>query len=386
MDRLITICTCEIEEEQMIKMKNIISTLFPVSKMLVSLDGIHSGVPTRTTSTLTPTTLRNIEQTFLELTNDTSNTVPCQAGFVPPPLPNFQFEPESQEHSLGSSDSNSSESWHTSPPNQETSFETNFSEIASVKGNISKRNMGGRRPKNSANLSPEEEEKRRVRRERNKLAAARCRKRRVDQTNELLEKVLILESEKNKLQRDIQDLQAEKEDLECLLQSHRSQCKLQIGGFTKVVELKSKIEFKEPIRMPLIGKIKVEVDDSAYEEVPSPTKHLISGANPVIGAIANPTINSAIPGTSKPIARPSSLNVPFTAPPSQTIGLHKNIADMAGVQITTPSNVVAFNFDSLMDGGTGLTPVAMPSCPSQNKSPLDLATPTSEPSKSLVSL
>lgn len=243
--------------------------------------------------------------------------------------------------------------------------------------------MGGRRPKNAANLSPEEEEKRRVRRERNKLAAARCRKRRVDQTNELLGKVLILESEKNKLQHDIQELQAEKEDLECLLQSHRSQCKFQIGGFTKVVEMKSKIEFKEPIHMPLIGKIKVEVDDPAYEEMPSPTKHLLSGANPVIGAI--PTINSAVPGTSKPIARPSSLNVPFTAPPSQTIGLHKNIADMAGVQITTPSNVVAFNFDSLMDGGTGLTPVAMPSCPTKISSPLDLATPTSEPSK-LVSL
>lgn len=32
---------------------------------LVSLDGIHSGVPTRTTSTLTPTTLRNIEQVSL---------------------------------------------------------------------------------------------------------------------------------------------------------------------------------------------------------------------------------------------------------------------------------------------------------------------------------
>lgn len=97
--------------------------------------------------------------------------------------------------------------------------------------------MGGRRPKSSANLSPEEEEKRRVRRERNKLAAARCRKRRVDQTNDLLGKVQILENEKNKLQRDIQDLQAEKDDLECLLQTHRSQCKLHIAGISKVVEL-----------------------------------------------------------------------------------------------------------------------------------------------------
>ncbi|XP_031620768.1 transcription factor kayak isoform X2 [Contarinia nasturtii] len=342
-----------------------------VLQKLVSLDGIHSGVPTRTTSTLTPTTLRNIEQTFLELTNDTSSTVPCQAGFVPP-LPTFQFEPESQDHSLGSTGTSSSESWQTSTPKQEN-LEESASEIITIKESNSKRNMGGRRgggrrPENAANLSPEEEEKRRIRRERNKLAAARCRKRRVDQTNDLLGKVQVLENEKNKLQRDIQDLQTEKEDLECLLQSHRNQCKLNCAGMSKVVELKSKLEFKEPIHMPLIGKIKVEVDDPTYEYVSPPNKHLMSTANPVISDVS-----------SKPIARPSSLNVPFTAPPSQTIGLHKNIADIAGVQITTPSNVVAFNFDSLMDGGTGLTPtlpVAIPTC-AQNK---DLATP-SEPSK-----
>lgn len=35
-------------------------------------------------------------------------------------------------------------------------------------------------------VSPEEEERRKVRRERNKLAAARCRKRRLDHTNELV--------------------------------------------------------------------------------------------------------------------------------------------------------------------------------------------------------
>lgn len=54
-------------------------------------------------------------QTFIELTSDNSQSVPCQAGFVPP-LPSFQFEPEPNDLSLGSSDSNTSESWHTSPP------------------------------------------------------------------------------------------------------------------------------------------------------------------------------------------------------------------------------------------------------------------------------
>lgn len=54
-------------------------------------------------------------QTFYELTNDNSQSVPCQAGFVPP-LPSFPFENDSQEHSLGSSDSSTSESWPTPPP------------------------------------------------------------------------------------------------------------------------------------------------------------------------------------------------------------------------------------------------------------------------------
>ncbi|KAK6638732.1 hypothetical protein RUM43_006999 [Polyplax serrata] len=54
--------------------------------MFTSFDGVHTGVPTRTTPTLTPTTLRNIEQTFIELTRETERTEPHQneAGFVPP--------------------------------------------------------------------------------------------------------------------------------------------------------------------------------------------------------------------------------------------------------------------------------------------------------------
>lgn len=66
------------------------------------------------------------QQTFLDITNDPSSSVPCQAGFVPP-LPLFStFEQESQDHSLGSTGSNSSESWQTPPSSnadQDTSTE-----------------------------------------------------------------------------------------------------------------------------------------------------------------------------------------------------------------------------------------------------------------------
>lgn len=43
------------------------------------------SAPTLTTPTLTPTTLRTIEETIYELTSDHQNA-PFQAGFKPPPL------------------------------------------------------------------------------------------------------------------------------------------------------------------------------------------------------------------------------------------------------------------------------------------------------------
>lgn len=49
----------------------------------MTLDGLNSGVPTRTTPTLTPTTLRNIEQTFIELQSEVESHQ-NEAGFVPP--------------------------------------------------------------------------------------------------------------------------------------------------------------------------------------------------------------------------------------------------------------------------------------------------------------
>merc|ERR1719180_247651 len=75
---------------------------------------------------------------------------------------------------------------------------------------------GGRKPRDhmeEESLCPEEEERRKMRRERNKLAAARCRKRRVDQTETLQDEVNLWENKKKALQEQIQQLQEEKTQL-----------------------------------------------------------------------------------------------------------------------------------------------------------------------------
>ncbi|XP_007942945.1 fos-related antigen 1 [Orycteropus afer afer] len=75
-------------------------------------------------------------------------------------------------------------------------------------------------------LSPEEEERRRVRRERNKLAAAKCRNRRKELTDFLQAETDKLEDEKSGLQREIEELQKQKERLELVLEAHRPICKI----------------------------------------------------------------------------------------------------------------------------------------------------------------
>merc|ERR1711899_154811 len=84
---------------------------------------------------------------------------------------------------------------------------------------------GGRKPrdKEEETLCPEEEERRKMRRERNKLAAARCRKRRVDQTESLQDEVNLWEGKKKALQEQIQQLQEENK-LEFILEAHKSVC------------------------------------------------------------------------------------------------------------------------------------------------------------------
>jgi len=88
-----------------------------------------------------------------------------------------------------------------------------------------RRHTGPRPPKSETNLSPEEAERRRVRRERNKLAAAKCRKRRMDHTAQLQEETEELESVQREIHSEILSLQQQKEQLEFILQAHKVHCK-----------------------------------------------------------------------------------------------------------------------------------------------------------------
>ncbi|XP_044024326.1 v-fos FBJ murine osteosarcoma viral oncogene homolog Ab [Siniperca chuatsi] len=75
-------------------------------------------------------------------------------------------------------------------------------------------------------ITPEEDEKKRIRRERNKQAAAKCRNRRRELTDTLQAETDQLEDEKSSLQNDIANLMKEKERLEFILAAHQPICKI----------------------------------------------------------------------------------------------------------------------------------------------------------------
>ncbi|XP_032089716.1 fos-related antigen 1 [Thamnophis elegans] len=82
------------------------------------------------------------------------------------------------------------------------------------------------RRRHSEHLTPEEDERRRLRRERNKLAAAKCRNRRKELTDTLQTETDQLEAEQSCLRKEIAELQKERDRLELVLEAHRPICKI----------------------------------------------------------------------------------------------------------------------------------------------------------------
>lgn len=336
-----------------------------------NVDGMTSGIPTRTTPTLTPTTLKNIEESIFDI-----QPIPPaplehqhQAGFVPPVVnisgsslmgqngnTNYQLNQKDEEN----------DGW-LSPCVQATlansvrhSVNTSNNAMTTPSSKPSGRNQGGRKPLKDEKLSPEEEERRRLRRERNKLAAARCRKRRMDHTNNLLMETEGLEEKRQALQNEIQLLTNQKEELEFILEAHKTTCKISSSHPNQ--------------KRPINGSV------------------LSNGKNTLV-TLSNGTEKLS---QMKPLSRPTSLPVSsaFTNPDgSSSLKINNtNFSDVTGIPISTPSGGI-FNYESLMEGGTGLTPVSsgltpvISSCAGQQRSSSsDLSSPDTINPPKLVSL
>lgn len=169
---------------------------------------------------------------------------------------------------------------------------------------------GGRRPNETYDLTHEQQGKVKERRERNKLAAARCRKRRYDHTMELNDEVDDLEMKKTDLQHEIEDLEAEKNELLLLFNAHQNQCQMQ-------PEMKLKVEVDNFKDSETEIEAKLE-QDLCYFEVPVLRK--LSS----FSSFALPTVTHSQSGYQGLLSNTRSVN--------------------------------SFNFESLMQGGTGLTP------------------------------
>ncbi|KAL5007982.1 hypothetical protein ScPMuIL_013563 [Solemya velum] len=256
-----------------------------------SVPAFISGVATGTTPTLTPTTLANIEQTFIELQSVPVSTANgqnplTQSGFVPPIVApgsgsdRYDCSGDSSSDSDYAPDIKRSRLGDTAPPSH---------------------SPGRKSRRGNERLSPEEEERRRVRRERNKLAAAKCRQRRVDHTNRLVTETEKLEDERASLETEIQELKQTKDQLEFILQAHQPLCKVEGASIMKVktepgTDSHSHCLSMRPNSLPLV-------------------KH-------------QRKMRETVPTT--------SVDIP----------------------ITTPSNgIFTFGLDSMVDGHTGLTPL-----------------------------
>ena len=143
-----------------------------------------------------------------------------------------------------------------------------------------------------------------MRRERNKQAAARCRQRREDLIKSLTIEVKLWKGKKEDLEKEAQQLRAEKEELEYILQAHSSTCGLSV------------VQTRNPGQVVAV-KSEPEVFMSSSDEV-------------------------------KPL-RPTNLSIPFS---------NRSFMDQSGpegVLIETPSTVIPC-FDKFMTS-SGLTPV-----------------------------
>ncbi|XP_020491427.1 fos-related antigen 1a [Labrus bergylta] len=164
---------------------------------------------------------------------------------------------------------------------------------------------GSTRRRNDDHLSREEMERRRVRRERNKLAAAKCRNRRRELTDTLQNETDQLEDEKSRLKKEIADLQKEKDKLELVLEAHRPICKIE----------DSDSDSDPHPSISSFGGIKMEPEDSSRPGPSTKMSTKMEKPKPKITIPSRPLASSS----SHAVTESESLHTPvLTSTPSLT--------------------------------------------------------------------
>lgn len=90
-------------------------------------------------------------------------------------------------------------------------------------------------------LTPEDEERRRKRRERNKIAATKCRLKKRERTANLVVESETLETQNIELKSQIQELQNQRRQLFEILSLHRPNCQRNIPPVTRDVIFSSRL-------------------------------------------------------------------------------------------------------------------------------------------------
>lgn len=233
-----------------------------------------------------------------------------------------------------------------------------------------------------------------------------------------------LENTKTNLENEVKLLNEQRAALEESLREHALICRMNHpGGRLSPFDLKPKIQdILEPViktepkeefddDLPTAPKRALLNDASFYIPTPEHERIKLPNVSTIITTLTQSLTSPSVPLTPNSLNTPTmiakSMGFPMTnihplpllnntsnlksskpRPNSLNVDPSNGLATINGISIQTPSNG-NFNYDSLMDGRTGLTPV-MPMAPQHMNNPLttELNTPTtttSEPSK-LVSL
>lgn len=354
----------EVEEENSSKQENVFKT--PTNTInsnkkptsYINLSGLFTSGGSVTTITIPktgePTTLI---PDFVEALAD----APKKADIIQPTI-ELKRETESPESiDQDSSDEDYSPKMKTvtrqrrSVRVQKTSNNMVYQKPTTIDVYEAKGRKGGRktgpRAKIDTSLDPQEQERIRVRRLRNKEAAARCRQRRLDLISKLSDEVEGWEDQKKRLEDEIQSLRAQKEELEFILQTHQQNCTFINNNNQNQQQKLQNI----PVYMAVKSEPHVIVQQQPVEPVITTEAYTVIADVPM--SQPAPVVAQVKP------QRPTQLGLDMST---------SGVKEVHGIPIETPSSILTA-FDGF---STGLTPSGpVPSTVASTTS-LSLVTPT----------